>query len=283
LTFEPHPAAVLAPDRAPPRLQSSSQRLRIARALGVDCLAEVPFNLEVAALEPAQFVDRYLIEGLAPETVIVGEDFRYGKGAAGTTRRLGDQLHTAGIDLEVLPQLDDAEGNKIGSSEIRRYLEAGQLEAANRLLGYDHAVSGVVEHGAQRGRELGFPTANLRCEALVPASGVYAGWLTIHGDSPARDLPEGLPAVANIGTNPTFVSPAEATTSVEVHAIDQALGESLYGLEVEFSFVARLRDERRFEGAEALKLAIADDVSIARSRLASLDSSSRRPPPVRRA
>lgn len=275
LTFEPHPALVLAPERAPPRLQSSSQRVRVARALGVHTLAEVPFDLEVAALDAATFVQRYLIAGLAPATVIVGEDFRFGRNAAGDTAVLGELLSAAGIDLQVVTQLDDSTGHKVGSSEIRGHLIAGEIELANDLLGYRYAVSGTVVHGAKRGRQLGFPTANIAAESLAPRAGVYAGWLTTHLDgdklAPAR------PAVANIGTNPTFAGASEITTGVEVHAIGAQLGESLYDCEVEFAFVCRLRDEIRFDGAEALRTAIEHDVILATQCLRDEDPKHRRP------
>ena len=282
LTFEPHPAQVLAPERAPPQLQSPQQRARIAAALGVHTLATLPFNLEVAAIEADEFVRAYLIDGLAPQCVVVGQDFRFGARAAGDSALLRTLLEGAGIELQIVEVANDASGEKIGSSEIRKRLVAGDIAGANRRLGYDYALSGVVRHGAKRGRQLGFPTANISADSLCPQRGVYCGWLSVHepGTDPAT-LPPALRAVANLGSNPTFDDGATITTGVEVHAIDAQLGESLYDREVEFAFVSRLRDERRFDSVDALRSAIADDVQSARTRLASADPSHRRPAPLR--
>ena len=278
LTFEPHPAAVLAPDRAPPRLQSPDQRARIAAALGVDELVELPFDRQVASMSAEAFVREYLIDGLRPATVVVGADFRFGKGAAGTPELLRRELAEAGIGLEVVAQLDDPEGRKIGSSAIREHLLAGRVEEAAELLGYAHAVSGPVRHGARRGRQLGYPTANIAASGLRPAPGVYAGWLTVLGAD--GDTAPPLRAVANLGTNPTFADAAQSTTGVEAHAIGAKLGESLYDRNVEFAFVHRLRDEKRFEGADALRAAIEADLAEAERILAHADPRQRRPTPV---
>jgi riboflavin kinase/FMN adenylyltransferase len=275
LTFEPHPAAILAPDRAPPRLQSPEQRARIADALGVECLVELPFNRQVASMSAEAFIHEYLIEGLRPSAVVVGADFRFGKGAAGTPELLRTELAGVGIELEVVPQLDDPEGRKIGSSAIREHLLAGRVEDAAELLGYAHAVSGPVRHGAKRGRQLGYPTANVDAEGLRPSTGVYAGWLTLLDDSGSEG--PALPAVANLGSNPTFADGPQTTTGVEVHAIGAELGESLYDQTVEFAFVHRLRDEQRFDGADALRVAIEADISEARRLLADADPTHRRP------
>ena len=286
LTFEPHPAAVLAPDRAPPRLQSAAQRARICADLGVDTLVTLPFDREVAATAPADFVTRYLVEGLKPARVVVGEDFRYGKGAAGRVADLRAQLDAAGIDFAAVAQIDDDAGRKLGSSAVREHVAAGEVEAAAELLGYAYAVSGEVVHGEARGRTLGYPTANLAAENLLPRNGVYFGWASAHARGVGRGNPHaGLvwPAVANVGTNPTFNTDADAPPRrMEVHLIDAELGESLYGLELEFSILARVRDELRFDSAEALRAAMDADLEAARRGLAQADPGHRRPPALRK-
>lgn len=264
VTFEPHPAEVLAPERAPARLQSPGQRARVAEALGIDTLVLLTFDHAVASTSPEDFVTRYLLEGLAPEAVVVGADFRYGSDRAGDTESLAAQLAAAGVELIVVEQVNDADGQKLGSSEIRAAVRAGDVDKAAEILGYLYPVTGRVRHGAARGRQLGFRTANIESDCLVPARGVYAGWMSVHGGGGGGPWP----AVANVGHNPTFADGAATTTGVEVHAIDLDLGESLYEREVEFSFACRLRDELTFDGADALIAAIEDDIARGRGALA---------------
>lgn len=280
VTFEPHPAEVLAPHAPRPRLQSPQQRERVCRALGIDSLVLLPFDAQIAKLEPAAFVRRFLLEGLTPSAVVVGEDFRYGRDRGGDVGSLGRQLRAAGIEFEAVAQVDDSAGNKLGSSAIRRELDAGRVEAAAEALGYLYACDGLVRHGAARGRDLGFRTANVESRNLVPARGVYSGWLCEHGEGASGSA---WPAVANIGSNPTFADAARSTTGLEVHVLDLDLGDSLYDREVEFSFVSRLRDEIAFDGIDALVSAIRGDVARAREQLASAKPALRRPRAIRAA
>ncbi|MFO7562702.1 MAG: riboflavin biosynthesis protein RibF [Enhygromyxa sp.] len=273
VTFEPRPVDVLAPDRAPPRLQTPRQRERVCRQLGVDTLAVLRFDLEVSQMSPEAFVQAFLLDGLRPARVVVGYDFHFGAGRAGGPRELAALLEPHGVAVEVVEKIadqtteqttEDQGSDKVGSTAIRELVGRGEIERAAELLGRWYAVAGVVEHGAARGRALGYPTANVASRSLHPSGGVYACALTVLDD--AGELELGCwPAVANIGTNPTFGPGQERT--LEVHAYDRELGDDLYGREVEVSFVARLRDELRFDGPESLRRAIAADIEAARPRL----------------
>ncbi|HLT38336.1 MAG TPA: riboflavin biosynthesis protein RibF [Enhygromyxa sp.] len=267
VTFEPRPVDVLAPDRAPPRLQTPHQRERVCRQLGVDTLAVLRFDLQVSRMSPAEFVQAFLIDGLRPARVVVGYDFHFGAGRAGGPRELAALLEPVGVEVDVVEKIGDSSttADKVGSTAIRELVGRGEVEHAAELLGRWYAVAGVVEHGAARGRTLGYPTANVASRSLHPAGGVYACALTLLGP-PAADGERGCwPAVANIGSNPTFGSGAPRT--LEVHVFDHDLGDDLYGHEVEVSFVARLRDELRFDGPEQLRQAIAADIEAARPLL----------------
>lgn len=261
VTFEPRPADVLTPERASPRLQSPNQRERVCRDLGVDLLVVLRFDREVARLDPATFVERYLIAGLSPAQIVVGYDFHFGAGRAGGPDVLASLLAASGIPLTVVDEIQ-AETRKVGSTAIRELVGRGQVERAADLLGRYFAVEGEVVRGAARGRELGFPTANVASRTMRPGGGVYACFLTLLDSTSHREL-ECWPAVANIGSNPTFADGAQTTTGLEVHALDVELDERLYGREVEVAFVTRLRDERKFARVEDLELAIADDVARA--------------------
>ncbi|NVB39168.1 riboflavin biosynthesis protein RibF [Pseudenhygromyxa sp. WMMC2535] len=284
VTFEPRPTDILAPDRAPPRLQTPGQRERVCRDLGVDALTVLRFDREVAGLSPQAFVDRFLIDLLAPSAVVVGYDFRFGARRAGGTPELAQMLASAGIASAVVEEisLPDSE-TKLGSTAIRQLVSSGAVERATDLLGRLYALAGTVVHGAARGRGLGFPTANVRSTGLLPAPGVYACFLGLLGESEdgGRCELEHWPAVANLGSNPTF-DPDSGALHLEVHALDVQLGERLYDREVEVAFVARLRDEQRFDGPEALRAAIAKDIQDARPLLAAADHL-RHPAPVRAA
>ncbi|MFV8753129.1 riboflavin biosynthesis protein RibF [Nannocystaceae bacterium ST9] len=270
VTFEPRPADVLAPDRASPRLQSPSQRERVCRDLGVELLVVLRFDRSVAALDPATFVERFLIAGLAPAQIVVGYDFHFGANRAGGPKLLADLLGPAGIPLTIVEQIQ-ADGEKLGSTAIRELVGKGEVERATELLGRYFAVEGEVRHGAARGRQLGFPTANVASRNMRPGGGVYACYLTLLAPGGHHEA-EHWPAVANVGSNPTFADGAATTTGLEVHALDVELGEQLYGREVEVGFVKRLRDERKFASVDDLELAIADDVAQARELFEELEA-----------
>lgn len=259
LTFDPHPAQVLAPDRALRRLMTPSQKEEALAALGVDVLAVLPFTGRLAALRPEEFVGKVLRGALCAESVVVGEGFRFGAGRAGdvaSLRLLGGQMGFAVVEVPAV-----LEGPlPVSSTRIREALLGGDVEAAATLLGRPYFVDGLVVRGEERGRTLGFPTANLAPEnEILPRAGVYAARVQEPGGAGggSRD------AVVNLGVRPTFGGGGGAT--VEAHLLDFA-GE-LYGRSLRVSFVVRLRDEQRFPGPEALRAQIAADVARARAIL----------------
>jgi riboflavin kinase/FMN adenylyltransferase len=257
LSFDPHPARVLAPERAPAALTTPDQKRELLAELGVDVLAELPFTAALAALAPEDFVERVLVWTLQARHVAVGEDFRFGRRRSGDSAllaRLGEQ---AGFSFEAVAPVRVG-GLPVSSSRVRDALAAGDVDAARLLLGREYFVDARVVRGDGRGRTIGVPTANLEsANEILPSRGVYAGRLRLQDGS-------WRPAVVNRGLRPTFDGEGE---TVEAHLIDFA-GE-LYGHEVRLAFVARLRDERRFAGPEALVAQIAEDVRRARSFVSS--------------
>lgn len=261
VTFDPHPIAVLRPEHAPPTLTDIGERVELLAAVGVDDVLVVPFTRDIAEWPPERFVEEILVGTLHAAAVVVGANFRFGRRAAGditTLRELGDPdaFLTVGIPLDGGPQV-------WSSTYVRTCLAAGDVEGAAEALGRQVAVRGVVEVGDKRGRDLGYPTANVPTHTTaVPADGVYAGWLRILG---GRDGdPEGrLPAAVSVGTNPTFVG--ERARRVEAYVLDRDL--DLYGRTVEVGFVRRLRGMLRFGSVDELVAAMADDVARTRDVL----------------
>ncbi len=258
LTFEPHPSVVLAPDRAPATLTTVDQKGELLGDLGVERLVLIPFTREFSDLPPEEFVRAVLRDCLGARLVAVGTGFRFGRGRGGDLdllRRLGASW---GIEVRgVLPVLH--EGTAISSSRIREALARGALAAVNAMLGRLFFVDGVVVPGDGRARGLGFPTANLEAyNETLPGSGVYAGFCReLHGAS-AR-----WPAVVNIGHRPTF---GGGRRTVEAHLLDYS--GDLYGRPMRWEFEARLREERKFSGAEELAAQIRMDIAAARALLA---------------
>ena len=266
VTFDPHPTAVLAPERMPPMLHAPEQRERVAADLGVKNLVLLPFDREMSRRAPAEFVRQFLTEGLRPQAIVVGADFRFGARRSGTASSLQRQVAAAGITTDIVELLSADAGKKVSSSDIRRALHNGNVAAAGQWLGRWHAVAGTVVHGAKRGRELGFPTANLApCGGMTPPKVIYASALTIWS-ADTEDFGMCWPSVTSVGHNPTFTDPG-APLTVETHVLDQQLEERLYGLDVEVSFVKRLRDEQKFDGAEALVSQMRRDADQARDAL----------------
>ena len=264
LTFEPHPARLLAPQYAPPLICAPKRKHELLAACGVDELVEQEFNQAFAATDPSAFVD--LLRGTGVGEVVVGHDFTYGKARAGAVESLRLALEERGVRLRVVPPVA-VNGLVCSSTKVREFVLEGRVEAANMLLGRPFDLDGEVVQGAGRGRKLGWPTANIRTSnELLPAVGVYA--------VRARLLPGGepLPGAANLGLNPTFrpdVAQAGGAgrppLSLEVHLLDFA--DDLYGKQVRVEFVHRLREERRFPGVEALKQQITRDVQETRRLL----------------
>ncbi len=267
VTFDPHPARILAPERAPRLLQSPGQRARVCAALGIDALVLLPFDRALADTSPEGFVQRLLIDGLRPAAVVIGADFRFGAGRRGGVVELADLLRPAGITVAVVDAVPvpgdmSPEIAKLSSSGIRAAVVAGQVEAARAMLGRWYSVEGVVVRGAGRGRKLGMRTANVDVGAgLLPRPGIYAGALGVVGG------PGPWPAAISLGKNPTFVDDPHAPLVLEVHALEQTLGDSLYGATVEVAFAAWLRDEQRFTGPDALMAQISRDLAAVRPAL----------------
>lgn len=259
VTFDPHPIAVLRPEHAPPTLTTVDTRVSLLEEAGVDDVLVVPFSREIAGWSPARFVDEILVEALHAKAVVVGANFRFGYRAAGdvaTLRALGEDRDfvTEGIALDGGPQV-------WSSTYVRNCLAAGDVEGAAEALGRPFTVRGTVVRGDRRGRDLGYPTANVPTTGMhaAPADGVYAGWLRrLDRDDPP------LPAAISVGSNPTFEG--ERERRVESYVLDRDDLE-LYDVEVEVSFVAHLRGMRRFDSVEELVETMADDVRRAREVL----------------
>ncbi len=258
VTFDPHPMAVLRPDHAPTSLTTLEARAGLLADAGVDAVLALPFDRDVAAWSPTEFVDRVLVEALKAAAVVVGANFRFGNRASGDVASLIELGRARGFAAEGIT-LDG--GPQVWSSTyVRTCLGAGDVSGAAEALGRPYSVRGEVVRGDQRGRELDYPTANVPTDAATatPADGVYAGWLR------RLDTGESFPAAISVGTNPTFEGLRERR--VESYVLDRT-DLDLYGVEVEVSFVERVREMVAFDSVEALVEQMADDVRVTRSIL----------------
>ena len=258
VTFDPHPMAVLRPEHAPTTITDLATRADLLHEVGVDDVLVLPFDRGVASWTPQEFAQRVLADTLHAAVVVVGANFRYGSKAAGDVATLtasGEELgfRALGVPLDGGPQV-------WSSTYVRTCLAAGDVSGAAEALGRPFSVRGVVVRGDRRGRALGFPTANVptRGMAAAPADGVYAGWLR------RLDTGERYPAAISVGTNPTF--DGERERRVESYVLDRDDLE-LYDVEVEVSFVERIRGMERFDGIEALVETMHDDVRRTREVL----------------
>lgn len=259
VTFDPHPMAVLRPEHAPTSLTSLETRAELLGDAGADAVLALPFDRAVASWSPEEFIERVLVDGLHARAVVVGANFRFGHRAAGDVATLHEAGATHGFVAEGIA-LDG--GPQVWSSTyVRTCLAAGDVAGAAEALGRPYTVRGEVVRGDERGRALGFPTANVPTNAMTaaPADGVYAGWLR------RLDTGETFPAAISVGTNPTF--DGERDRRVESYVLDRTDLE-LYGVEVEVSFVHRLRGMVAFESVEKLVAQMDDDVDRARDLLA---------------
>lgn len=257
VTFDPHPAHVLRPETAPKLLTDLDQKLELLEACGVDTVVVVPFDAERANETAEEFVERVLVDCLGATAVVVGHDFHFGRDRAGNV----DVLTKLGLEhdfevegIQLLPR-PDGTVESVSSTAIRRALAGGEVRTAAALLGRNHEIRGVVVEGDQRGRTIGFPTANvaLPMERAKPADAVYAAWYV---------RPDGSrhPAAVNVGKRPTFYQDAEHSL-VEAHLIDFA--GDLYGEAAKVQFVELIRSEQRFDGIEALKTQLDHDIAKA--------------------
>jgi riboflavin kinase/FMN adenylyltransferase len=258
VTFDPHPMAVLRPEHAPTTITDIPTRAELLGEAGVDDVLALPFDRGVASWTPQEFAQRVLADALHAAVVVVGANFRYGSRAAGDVATLtasGEELgfRAVGVPLDGGPQV-------WSSTYVRTCLAAGDVSGAAEALGRPFAVRGVVVRGDRRGRALGFPTANVPTRGMTaaPADGVYAGWLR------RLDTGERYPAAISVGTNPTF--DGERERRVESYVLDRDDLE-LYDVEVEVSFVDRIRGMERFDGIDALIETMHDDVRRAREIL----------------
>jgi riboflavin kinase/FMN adenylyltransferase len=272
VTFDPHPAVVHRPRSAPELITGLDDRLELLAATGLDAVLLLEYTLDLAALTPDEFVTRYLVEGLGARTVVVGHDVRFGKDNSGTLATMVDLGAAHGFEVVAVDDVGTCEpplgtgSQRWSSSAVRALLAEGDVAQAAEVLGRPHRVRGTVVHGDARGRELGFPTANLGGIAgMVPADGVYAGRLlrpALAAAEPGHPDTD-LPAAISIGTNPTFDG---VERRVEAYVLDRDDLE-LYDEEVVLELVARLRPTLRFEGIEPLVAQMRDDVERARGIL----------------
>ena len=253
LTFDPHPTTVFAPDKAPTMLTTLSDRVELLKIHNADQVAVMKFNEKFAAMSPEDFVSTVLVNQLYASTVIVGENFTYGHKAAGNVDTLikSGLAHNFTVDVQELK----SDSSVISSSRIRALVVEGKVEEARELLSRPHRLDGVVVHGEKRGREIGYPTANLgKIEGqTIPADGVYAGWLTVGINF--------WPAAISIGTNPTFEG--ERGRQVEAYALDQE-GLDLYDKNASIEFGWYLRPTLKFDGLEELLVQMKKDCDRAR-------------------
>ncbi|HZE32450.1 MAG TPA: bifunctional riboflavin kinase/FAD synthetase [Actinoallomurus sp.] len=266
ITFDPHPDEVVRPGTHPPLLCTPKRRAALLAGLGADAVMVLPFTLELSQMGPDEFVQSVLVDRLHAARVVVGEDFRFGHRAKGDVALLKELGGKYDFEAEGVPLV--ADGQPISSTLVRERLAGGDVEGAARLLGRPHRVEGVVVRGAQRGRDLGFPTANLESlpYTAIPRDGVYAGYLNcddygrVHDDRSAGHPDARWPAAISIGVNPTFEG---SERTVEAYALDRD-DLDLYGAHVSVDFTARLRDTLKFDSVDALVERMRHDVDQAR-------------------
>ena len=251
LTFDPHPVSVFAPDRTPTLLTILADRIELLKIHNADQVAVMKFTPEFAAMSPEDFVKKILVQQLSATKVVVGKNFTYGHKAAGNIESLKAHNEFETIVLDLAP----SEGEVVSSTRIRKLIVEGDVEKARELLTRPHRLDGIVVHGEKRGREIGYPTANLGDlqGQTIPSDGVYAGWLSVGIDR--------WPAAISIGTNPTFAG--IRARQVEAYALDQ-VGLDLYTKPATIEFGWRLRDTLTFDGLEPLLVQMAKDCAQAR-------------------
>jgi riboflavin kinase/FMN adenylyltransferase len=250
MTFDPHPREFFAHAAAPPRLSSLRDKLERFAKHGVDRVYVARFNAALASQTPNEFIEHVLVERLGVRWVLVGDDFRFGKGRAGDLATLRRAATCFSVEEMTTVEIG---GVRASSTAIRNALAEGDLATAQALLGRAYAISGHVAHGAKLGRSLGFPTANLPLRHKPPVTGVFA--VRVHGLGP-----QARAAVASVGTRPTIADGAPMLLEVYVFDFD----EPIYGRRIGVEFVRKLRDEQRFPDLDTLKRRIADDVAAAR-------------------
>ncbi|MFK7817465.1 MAG: bifunctional riboflavin kinase/FAD synthetase, partial [Planctomycetaceae bacterium] len=251
MTFDPPPVALLRPDRVPPSLTTIPRRTELLKRYGVDHVVVWPTTPDLLNLTPREFFDEIILSRIRAKGMVEGPNFFFGKNRSGNVDTLAEFCSAAGLVFEVVQPVRDGEA-MVSSSRIRELVAAGQLDEAIEMLGHAYRIGGKVVHGAQRGRTIGFPTANLDAiETLCPGAGVYAGFCEVEGRQYA--------AAINIGKNPTF---EDRTVKVEVHLIDFA--GDLYDQSLNVDLLSRVRSVETFDSAEALQVQIRKDVESVR-------------------
>ncbi|MFB6350356.1 MAG: bifunctional riboflavin kinase/FAD synthetase, partial [Bradymonadaceae bacterium] len=240
LTFSPHPVRFFKPDADEFRLTTDAQKFRLIRQHDIDAVLALPFDRSVAELEPDAFVDRILDRGLDASRVIVGANFAFGKNRAGSTEDLERLCRNRDIAADICEKVEYG-GEVVSSTRIREALGDGKVAAAADLLGRNHRVAGTVVEGEGRGRDLGYPTANIAPQNLVPADGIYATYLHIPDEGP-------LPSASSLGTRPTFEVGNRTTECFVLEGKDW----DLYDQDVELEFVEYIRPERAFDEVDEL-------------------------------
>lgn len=253
LTFEPHPREFFSPESAPARLTTLREKLELLAELGVSQAMVCPFNRAFSALSAEEFVEQVLVKGLRVRHVIIGDDFRFGRGRTGDFELLRSSGARFGFTVEAMQSVL-VDGERVSSSGVRRELAAGDMGRAAALLGRPYIIDGRVAHGDKFGRQLGFATANIRIKHNpLPMTGVFAVEVSGLGESV-------LPGVANLGIRPTV---GGTRPLLEVHLFD--FDRDIYGKHISVRFVHKLRNEQRFSNFEALKAQIAADAAAARA------------------
>jgi riboflavin kinase / FMN adenylyltransferase len=258
LTFEPQPIAVLRPELRPAVLTPIGLKSQLIERVGVDELLIVPFTKAFSRIRAERFVEMLASAPVSAEALVVGENFRFGHGGAGTVEMLRQFGPSRGLRVESPPTITSPDGKPISSTRIRRLVATGQVAEVIPLLARPHLVEGVVVPGDQRGRAMGIPTANLEvaADAAMPGRGVYAGRAVLETGRSA--------AAVNIGVAPTFTgADARATLRIEAFLLEHD-GSDMYGRTIRIEFLERLRDERRFESPEALVAQITEDIERTR-------------------
>ena len=279
MTFDPHPMEVVYPGSHPAQLTTLTRRAELVEELGIDVFLVMPFTTDFMKLTPERYVHELLVENLHVVEVVVGENFTFGKKAAGnvdTLRKAGDRFGFAVESMSLLSEHHSNETVTFSSTYIRSCVDAGDVMAATEALGRPHRVEGVVVRGHGRGAELGFPTANVAppMYSAIPADGVYAAWFTVLGHGPVTGtvVPgERYQAAVSVGTNPTF---SGRTRTVEAFVLDT--DADLYGQHVALDFVARIRGQRRFDSVDDLVAEIGRDTERTRALLATASDAVRR-------
>jgi riboflavin kinase/FMN adenylyltransferase len=261
MTFEPHPREFFAPDQAPARLTTLREKLELLAAQGLERAHVLRFDYRLAQITAEDFVERVLVHGLGVRYLLVGDDFRFGARRSGDFALLSARAGELGYQVQAMTSVI-VDGERVSSTAVRKALEQGDMARAARLLGRPYSISGSVVHGDALGRELGYPTANVRIRHnRPPLMGIFAVELDGIGKAPAR-------GVASLGIRPTVKQQGEPV--LEVFLLD--FDGDLYGSRVRVDFLHKFRDEQKFADLAALKAKIAEDVAATRDYFARIDS-----------